>query len=417
MSIECEAELTTVAEAPARFAATAPTPGGQWVDIPALGAIIGCRALESGDQSTPNWISKICLIDGERGELLYRGYPVEQLAEQCDFLEVAYLLRNGELPNAGRKEWFESTVAKHAPAHEQMVKLYEGFRRDADPVAVMVGVVGALSAFCNDSANVPAGERRSLSLHRIVAKMPAIVAMAYKYSVGLPFMRPRADLGYTANFLYMLLGNPCEEYRSNPLLVRALDAIMILHADCGQDAPTSTLRMAASAGANPFACVSAAIACMSGPARGGGSAACLAMLERIGDMSRVPGFIERAGNADDGASLPGFGQPAGGNADPRAQLVRKLCKDVLKELCLENEPFFRQAMMVEQRALEDPSLAGKRLLPNLDFYSGIVLRALGIPPSMFPCIFALARTAGWVAQWEESLGDAECQIALWRCAA
>ncbi len=417
MSIECEAESTTAREAPARFAAAAPTLNQQWVDIPALGAIIACSAREPGEQSTANCISKICLIDSERGDLLYRGYPVEQLAEQCDFLEVAYLLKNGELPNAGQKEWFESTIAQHAPAHEQMVKLYEGFRRDADPLAVVVGVVGALSAFYSDTADVPAGDQRSLGLHRIVAKMPAIVAMAYKYSIGLPFMRPRADLGYTANFLYMLLGNPCEQYRSNPLLVRALDTILILHADRGQDAPTSTLRMAGSAGANPFACVSAAIACMSGPAHSGGSAACLAMLERIGDVSRVPEFIERARSADGGPSLPGFGQPARGNVEPRAKLMRKLCQDVVKELCLEQEPFFRQAMIIEQRALEDPFLVGKGLHPNLDFYSAIVLRALGIAPSMFTCIFALARTAGWIAQWEESLGEADCQIAWSRCAA
>ena len=410
MSTECIATLTIPGEAPEHFSLPAPTHGEERLDLRILDAMIARFARESDVEFAASCASKISFTDGDGGDLLYRGYPVEQLVDHCDFLEVVYLLMDGELPNAMQKAGFESVIRKHVPVHEQMVRLYEGFRRDADPMAVMVGVVGALSAFHPEAADCSTAGHRSLGFHQTVAKMPAIVAMAYKYSIGLPFMRPRADLGYTANFLYMMFGTPCEEYTPNPVLVRALDTLLILHADYCQDASTSTLRMAGSSGASPFACVSAAIACVSGPSQGGG-AACIAMLEEIGDVSRIAEFIARAGNGNDSLRLPGFGQPVHREFDRRVMLMRKLSRDVLKELGLENDRLFRLALLVEKTALEDPCLVEKRLHPNLDFYSGIVLKALGIPPSMFACILALARTAGWIAHWEETLGDPDCRIA------
>lgn len=409
MSTECIATLTIPGEAPEHFSLPAPTHGKEGLDLRILDAMIARFARDSDVELAASCASKISFIDDDRGEILYRGYPVEQLAAQCDFLEVAYLLMDGELPNAMQRAGFESAIRKHVPVHEQMVRLYEGFRRDADPMAVMVGVVGALSAFHPEAADGSAAGQRSLGFHQIVAKMPAIVAMAYKYSIGLPFMRPRADLRYTANFLYMMFGTPCEEYAPDPVLVRALDTLLILHADHGQDASTSILRMAASSGASPFACVSAAIACLSGPSNGG-EAACLAMLEEIGDVSRIAEFIARAGNGEAGFGLPGVGQASCGNFDPRTLLLRKLCKDVLRELDLENERLFKLAMLVEKTALDDPRFVEKKLHPNLDFYTGIILKALGIPPSMFACILAMARTAGWIAHWEEALGDPDCRI-------
>lgn len=417
MTTERKAMLTVTGEAPVHFSVLTPTQGKDCLDIRTLGARTGCFAYDSGFESTASCKSTITFLDGEQGELLYRGYPIEQLAEQCDFLEVAYLLKNGELPNVGQKERFESTIKRHMPVHEQMVKLYQGFRRDAHPMAVMVGVVGALSAFHHEAADFSDAEQRSLSFHRIVAKMPAIVAMAYKYTIGDPFMNPRADLGYTANFLHMMFATPCEEYQPNPVLVRALDRMFLLNADNGQDASTATVRMAGSSGANPFACVSAAIACLSGPVHGGASEACLAMLTEIGDVSRVAEFVSRARarartEADAGTfRLAGFGHRVYRNFDPRVDLMREVCKDVLRELDLENDRLFTLAMALEKMALEDRYFVEKKLYPNMDFYSALTLKALGVPASMFACVYALARTVGWMAQWEEMLVDPEYKIA------
>lgn len=410
MSTECIATLTIPGEAPEHFFLPAPTQGKEGLDLRILDAMMARFAGHPDIEFAAGCASKVSFIDRDRGEILYRGYPVEQLAEQCDFVEVAYLLMDGELPDTMQKAGFESAIRERQPVHEQMVRLYEGFRRDADPMAVMIGVIGALSAFHPEAAGCPGSGQRSLGCHQVVAKIPAIVAMAYKYSIGLPFMRPRADLGHTANFLYMMFGTPCEEYTPNPLLVRALDRFLILHADQGQDASTCTLRMAGSSGASPFACVSAAIACLAGPSSSGG-AACMAMLEQIGDASRITAFIARAGSAEAGSGLPGFSQSVRGNLDPRTPLLRKLCKDVLRELDLENDRFFKLATLVEKIALEDPRCVDKKLHPNPDFYTGILLKALGVPPSMFACILALARTAGWTAHWEEALGIPNCRIA------
>jgi citrate synthase len=410
MTTERKATLSIEGQAPVDFSIMTPTHGNDCVDIRTLGAKTGLFTYDSGFLSTASCKSKITFIDGDKGELLYRGYPIEQLAENCNFLEVAYLLKNGELPNAVQKSKFESTIKNHTMVHEQMVKFFQGFRRDAHPMAVMVGVVGALSAFYHEAADFSDAEHRSISFNRIVAKMPTIVAMAYKYTSGQPFMYPRNDLGYTANFMHMMFGTPCEEYKPNPVLVHALDMIFTLHADHEQNASTSTVRLAGSSGANPFACISAGIACLWGPAHGGANEACLEMLEEIGDVSRVPEFIARAKDKNDSFKLMGFGHRVYKNFDPRAKLMRKVCMDVLKELGLENDRLFKLAMDLEKIALEDPYFVEKKLYPNVDFYSGIVQKALGIPTSMFTCIFALARTVGWMTQWEEMLTDPEYKI-------
>ncbi|MFZ2853426.1 MAG: citrate synthase [Rhodocyclaceae bacterium] len=410
MTTERKATLTIEGQAPVEFSIMSPTHGNDCVDIRTLGAKTGLFTYDSGFLSTASCKSKITFIDGDKGELLYRGYPIEQLAENCNFLEVAYLLKNGELPNAEQKTKFESTIKNHTMVHEQMVKFFQGFRRDAHPMAVMVGVVGALSAFYHEAADFSDAEHRSISFNRIVAKMPTIVAMAYKYTTGQPFMYPRNDLGYTANFMHMMFGTPCEEYKPNPVLVHALDMIFTLHADHEQNASTSTVRLAGSSGANPFACISAGIACLWGPAHGGANEACLQMLEEIGDVSRVPEFIARAKDKNDSFKLMGFGHRVYKNFDPRAKLMRTVCNNVLKELGLENDRLFKLAMELEKIALEDPYFVEKKLYPNVDFYSGIVQKALGIPTSMFTCIFALARTVGWMTQWEEMLTDPEYKI-------
>jgi citrate synthase len=411
MSSPHQATLTVHGEAPIHFSVLSPTHGKDCLDIRALGAKTGRFAYDSGFESTASCKSKITFVDGERGELLYHGYPIEQLARQCDFLEVAYLLKNGELPNVGQKDVFAAAIRKQAPVHEQMVKFYQGFRRDARPMAVMGGVVGALSAFDHQASEVADAPRRELSFHRIVARMPTIVAMAYKYSIGEPFMNPRNDLGYTANFLYMMFATPREAYQPQPVLVRALDRLFVVHAEHGQDASTATVRMAGSSGANPFACVSAAIACLSGPAHAGAGEACLAMLEKIGDSSRVPHFVVRAKAENDSFRLIGFGHRVYRNFDPRAALMREVCDEVVHELGLENQRLFKVAKTLERITLEDPYFIEEKLYPNVDFYSAILLKALGIPASMFACIFALARTAGWMAQWEEMLADPEYKIA------
>ena len=386
------------------------THGNDVVDIRTLGAKTGLFTYDPGFLSTASCQSKVTYIDGDKGELLYRGYPIEQLAAQCNFLEVAYLLRNGELPNSGQKEKFEGTIKRHTMVHEQLVKFYQGFRRDAHPMAVMVGVVGALAAFYHDAHDFSDAEHRSMSFNRLIAKMPTIVAMTYKYSIGQPFMHPRNDLDYTANFMHMMFGTPAEEYKPNPVLVRALDVIFTLHADHEQNASTSTVRLAGSSGANPFACISAGIACLWGPAHGGANEACLQMLEEIGDVSRVGEYINRAKDKNDSFKLMGFGHRVYKNFDPRAKLMSKVCADVLSELGLENDRLFKLAKALEKIALEDEYFVSKKLYPNVDFYSGIVQKALGIPTSMFTCIFALARTVGWMTQWEEMITDPEYKI-------
>jgi citrate synthase len=352
----------------------------------------------------------VTFIDGDKGELLYRGYPIEQLAEQCNFLEVAYLLKNGELPNKAQKDAFEDNIKNHTMVHDQITRFFNGFRRDAHPMAVMVGVVGALSAFYHHGEDYSKPEVRRIAFNRIIAKMPTIVAMTYKYSIGQPFQYPRNDLDYTANFMQMMFGTPCEEYKPNPVLVRALDIIFTLHADHEQNASTSTVRLAGSSGANPFATIAAGIACLWGPAHGGANEACLNMLEEIGDVSKVPEYIARAKDKNDSFKLMGFGHRVYKNFDPRAKLMRKVCYDVLTELGLENDRLFKLAMELEKIALEDPYFVEKKLYPNVDFYSGIVQKALGIPTDMFTCIFALARTVGWMTQWEEMITDPEYKI-------
>ena len=407
---ERKATLNIEGQAPVDFSIMTPTHGNDCIDIRTLGAKTGYFTYDSGFLSTASCKSKITFIDGDKGELLYRGHPIEQLAENCNFLEVAYLLKHGELPNATQKTEFEGLIKKHTMVHEQLTKFYQGFRRDAHPMAVMVGVVGALAAFYHEALDFSDAEHRNISFNRIIAKMPTIVAMAYKYTTGQPFMYPRNDLGYTANFMHMMFGTPCEEYKPNPTLVRALDIIFTLHADHEQNASTSTVRLAGSSGANPFACISAGIACLWGPAHGGANEACLQMLEEIGDVSRVAEYIARAKDKNDTFKLMGFGHRVYKNFDPRAKLMRKVCNEVLKELGLENDRLFKLAMELERIALEDPYFVEKKLYPNVDFYSGIVQKALGIPTSMFTCIFALARTVGWMTQWEEMLTDSEYKI-------
>ena len=386
------------------------THGNDVIDIRTLGAKTGLFTYDSGFLSTASCQSKVTYIDGDKGELLYRGYPIEQLAENCNFLEVTYLLKNGELPNATQKSDFENTIKRHTMVHEQLSKFFSGFRRDAHPMAVMTGVVGALSAFYHDAMDFSDAEHRNVSFNRLVAKLPTIVAMAYKYNTGMPFMYPDNDLDYTANFMRMMFGNPCEKYQPNPVLVRALDIIFTLHADHEQNASTSTVRLAGSSGANPFACIAAGIACLWGPAHGGANEACLQMLEEIGDVSRVGEYIKRAKDKNDSFKLMGFGHRVYKNFDPRAKLMGKVCADVLGELGLENDRLFKLAKELEKIALEDEYFVEKKLYPNVDFYSGIVQKAIGIPTSMFTCIFALARTVGWMTQWEEMITDPEYKI-------
>jgi len=386
------------------------TLGNDVIDIRKLGGQTGLFTYDPGFLSTGSCSSAITYIDGDKGELLYRGYPIEQLADKCSFLEVAYLLKNGELPNAKQKTEFETAIMTHTMVHDQLTRFFNGFRRDAHPMAIMVGVVGALSAFYPAAADVSDKDHRDVSINRLISKLPTIVAMAYKYNKGQPIMYPRNDLSYTANFMHMMFGTPCESYKPNPVLVRALDIIFTLHADHEQNASTSTVRLAGSSGANPFACISAGIACLWGPAHGGANEACLNMLEEIGDVSRVGEYIERAKDKNDSFRLMGFGHRVYKNFDPRAKLMGKVCAEVLSELGLENDRLFKLARELEKIALEDDYFVEKKLYPNVDFYSGIVQKALGIPTSMFTCIFALARTVGWITQWEEMISDPEHKI-------
>ncbi len=395
---------------PLEFPVMTGSMGPEVVDIRSLHARSGVFTYDPGYFSTASCSSKITFIDGDAGILLYRGYPIEQLARQCDFMEVCYLLMNGELPTSDQKASFDYTIKEHTMVHEQLARFYTGFRRDAHPMAVMVGVVGALSAFYHDAMDISDAAQRELSAFRLVAKLPTITAMAYKYNIGQPFIYPRNNLNYAENFLHMMFATPAEEYKSNPVLARALDRILILHADHEQNASTSTVRLSGSSGANPFACISAGIACLWGPAHGGANEACLNMLEEIGDVSRIGEYIKRAKDKNDSFKLMGFGHRVYKNFDPRAKLMRETCHEVLNELGLQNDPLFKLALELEKIALEDEYFISKKLYPNVDFYSGIVQRALGIPVSMFTAIFAMARTVGWIAQWSEMISDPEYKI-------
>jgi citrate synthase len=386
------------------------TIGPDVIDIRKLYGQTGKFTYDPGFMSTAACQSAITYIDGDKGELLYRGYPIEQLAVNCDFLETCFLLLNGELPNAEQKQTFSDTVTKHTMIHEQMQFFFRGFRRDAHPMSVLVGTVGALASFYHDSLDINDAKQREISAIRLIAKLPTLVAMAYKYSVGQPFMYPRNDLSYSANFMHMMFGNPCEEYKVNDVLVRALDRILILHADHEQNASTSTVRLAGSSGANPFACIAAGIACLWGPAHGGANEAALTMLKEIGSVENIPAFIEKVKDKNSGVKLMGFGHRVYKNFDPRAKLMRETCHEVLEELGLQDDPLFKLAMELEKIALSDDYFVSRKLYPNVDFYSGIVQSALGIPVSLFTGIFAMARTIGWIAQWNEMIADPEQKI-------
>ena len=386
------------------------TIGPDVIDIRKLYGATGSFTYDPGFMSTAACNSSITYIDGDKGELLYRGYPIEQLAVNCDFLETCYLLLNGELPNAKQKDVFVDTVTKHTMVHEQMQFFFRGFRRDAHPMSVLVGTVGALASFYHDSLDINDPHHREVSAIRLIAKMPTLVAMAYKYSVGQPFVYPRNDLSYSANFMHMMFANPCEEYKVNDVLVRALDRILILHADHEQNASTSTVRLSGSSGANPFACIAAGIACLWGPAHGGANEAALNMLKEIGSVDKIGEFVKQVKDKNSGVKLMGFGHRVYKNYDPRAKLMRETCHEVLAELGLENDPLFKLAMALEKVALEDEYFVSRKLYPNVDFYSGIVQSALGIPVSLFTGIFAMARTVGWIAQWNEMISDPEQKI-------
>jgi len=383
------------------------TLGPDVIDMRGLGKL-GVFTYDPAFFATASCTSEITFIDGDAGLLYYRGYPIEQLAEQSDFLEVCYLLLYGELPTAEQKAEFTRNITRHTMVHDQLARFFNGFRRDAHPMAVMVGVVGALSAFYHDSLDISNPQHRMISAHRLLAKVPTIAAMAYKYNVGEPFMYPQNRLSYVENFMYMMFATPAEEYVPNPVLVRALERIFILHADHEQNASTSTVRLAGSSGANPFACIASGVAALWGPAHGGANEAALKMLEEIGDVSRVKDYVR--GVKDKKYRLMGFGHRVYKNMDPRAAVMRQTCYEVLKELKLENNKLFELAMELEKTALSDPYFIERKLYPNVDFYSGIVLRAIGIPTNMFTVIFAVARTIGWISQWHEMMSDAEHKI-------
>lgn len=383
--------------------------GPDVIDISTLYAQTDNFTYDPGFTSTASCESKITYIDGGEGILLYRGYPIGELAENASFLEVSFLLLNGELPTQGEKDKFEHTITYHTMLHDQMVTLFKGFRRDAHPMAIMVGVVGALSAFYHDSTDVTDAQQRLVAGHRLIAKMPTIAAMAYKYSIGQPFVQPRNDLDYASNFLHMCFSVPTEEYKVNPVAAEAMDKIFTLHADHEQNASTSTVRLAGSSGANPFACIAAGIACLWGPAHGGANEACLKMLTEIGTVDRIPEFIARAKDKADPFRLMGFGHRVYKNFDPRATIMQATTHAVLKELNIE-DPLLDVAIELERIAREDEYFVSKNLYPNIDFYSGITLRALGFPTSMFTVLFALARTVGWIAQWNEMIEDPKQKI-------
>jgi citrate synthase len=384
--------------------------GPDVVDIRKLYGDSGIFTYDPGFTSTASCESDITFIDGDKGVLLYRGYPIDQLAEKSNFLEVCYLLLYGELPNVSQMAEFDRAITNHTMLHEQLVLFFRGFRRDAHPMAVMCGVVGALSAFYHDSTDINDPRQREIASHRLIAKMPTIAAMAYKYSAGQPFVYPSNELGYTENFLRMTFSVPAEDFKVNPILSKALDTIFILHADHEQNASTSTVRLAGSSGANPFACIAAGIACLWGPAHGGANEAALKMLEEIGSVDRIPEFIQRAKDPSDNFRLMGFGHRVYKNYDPRAKAMQVQAHNVLEEVGHQNDPLLKVAMELERIALQDDYFVSKKLYPNIDFYSGITLRALGFPTSMFTALFALARTVGWIAQWKEMLEDPHQKI-------
>ncbi|MDZ5647820.1 citrate synthase [Nitrospirillum sp. BR 11828] len=386
------------------------TTGPDVVDIRKLYGETGYFTYDPGFTSTGSCESKITFIDGDKGVLLHRGYPIEQLAEKSDFMEVCYLMLHGELPNAKQKGEFERSITYHTMVHEQLSQFFRGFRRDAHPMAVMCGVVGALSAFYHDSTDIEDPRQRMVASHRLIAKMPTLAAMAYKYSIGQPFVYPRNDLSYAENFLNMTFSVPCEPYKINPVIAKAMDKIFILHADHEQNASTSTVRLAGSSGANPFACIAAGIACLWGPAHGGANEAVLKMLAEIGHKDRIPEFIARAKDKNDSFRLMGFGHRVYKNYDPRAKVMQQTCKEVLAELGIKDDPLLDIAVELERIALEDPYFIEKKLYPNVDFYSGIILKAIGFPTSMFTVLFALARTVGWIAQWQEMIADTSQKI-------
>ena len=386
------------------------TIGPEVMDIGKLYGQAGIFTYDPGFTSTASCESKITFIDGDKGVLLYRGYPIDDLAEHGDFLETCYLLLYGELPTAAQKENFDDRVVHHTMVHEQMNRFFQGFRRDAHPMAVMVGCVGALSAFYHDSTDITDPTQRMVASIRMIAKMPTLAAMAYKYSIGQPFMYPKNELDYASNFLRMCFAVPCEEYVANPVVARAMDRILILHADHEQNASTSTVRLAGSSGANPFACISAGIACLWGPAHGGANEAALQMLQEIGTVDRIPEFIKRAKDKNDSFRLMGFGHRVYKNYDPRAKIMQKTCHEVLDAVGHGNDPILKVALELERIALSDDYFIQKKLYPNIDFYSGITLKALGFPTDMFTVLFAIARTVGWIAQWKEMIEDPSQRI-------
>ena len=386
------------------------TIGPDVIDIGKLYNATGCFTFDPGFLSTAACESKITYIDGDEGVLLHRGYPIEQLADHGDFLETCYLLLHGELPTPAEKAKFDYTVTRHTMVHDQMSRFFQGFRRDAHPMAVLVGAVGALAAFYHDSTDINDPRQRMIASHRMIAKMPTLAAMAYKYNIGQPFVYPKNDLDYASNFLRMCFAVPCEEYKVNPVLARALDRIFILHADHEQNASTSTVRLAGSTGANPFACIAAGIAALWGPAHGGANEICLKMLMEIGTVDRIPEFIARAKDKNDPFRLMGFGHRVYKNFDPRAKIMHKTCHEVLAELGIKDDPLLDVAMELERIALSDPYFIERKLYPNVDFYSGITLKAMGFPTTMFTALFAVARTVGWIAQWTEMIGDPNQKI-------
>ena len=381
------------------------TVGPKVIDVRKLYGETDMFTYDPGYTSTASCESKITYIDGDQGVLLYRGYPIEELAEHSDFMEVAYLLLKGELPNAEEKARFVSDITHHTMVHEQIISFLSGFRRDAHPMAVMCGVVGALSAFYHDSTDINDPRHRVVASYRLIAKMPTIAAMAYKYSMGQPFVYPRNELSYAENFLHMTFAVPAEEYKVSKVLARALDRIFVLHADHEQNASTSTVRLAGSSGANPFACIAAGIASLWGPAHGGANEAVLNMLRQIGNKDKIPEFIKRAKDKNDSFRLMGFGHRVYKHYDPRAAIIRRTCHEVLEELGVKNEPLLDLAMALEKIALEDEYFVSHKLYPNVDFYSGIILKAMNLPTSMFTALFAVGRTVGWVAQWNEMIED------------
>jgi citrate synthase len=386
------------------------TIGPQVIDIRKLYALTGRFTYDPGFMATAACRSSITYIDGDEGILLYRGYPIEELAENSDFLEVAYLLLNGELPNASEKSQFVHDITHHTMVHEQLSTFFRGFRRDAHPMAVMCGVVGALSAFYHDSTDIHDPYQRMVASYRLIAKMPTIAAMAHKYAHGQPFIYPKNSLSYAENFLHMTFAVPCEEYKVNPVVARALDRIFILHADHEQNASTATVRSAGSSGANPFACIAAGIASLWGPAHGGANEAVLKMLGRIGDKSKIPEFISHVKDKNEHEIQYGFGHRVYKNYDPRARVLRDSCHEVLDALGIKDEPLLDLAMELEKISLNDKYFIERKLYPNVDFYSGIILKAIGFPTSMFTALFAIARTVGWVAQWTEMIEDSEAKL-------